>query len=976
MYWIERSMSVHNSLNGFPSALREHVERAWQAFTEAAKAAKVKPPQHPELLAVLFRVWAYSDFVARTCVRQPEMFAALLESGDLLRDYSGDEYSRTVQTALVQAKNEDVLCRNLRTLRQREMLRIAWRDLAGWADLDETLGDLSSLASACLDGALGWLYRNQCQVLGVPRNARGEAQALVVIGMGKLGAAELNFSSDIDLVFAYPEDGRTQGRHRQISNEEFFVKLAQALVHALDTITSDGFVFRVDMRLRPFGESGPLALSFAAMEDYYQTHGREWERYALIKANIVAGDRAQGERLLASLQPFVFRRYLDFNALAALREMKAMIAHEIERKGMADNIKLGEGGIREIEFIGQLFQLIRGGHDVRLQERGILRVLDTLSNAHYLPPELTHALSASYVFLRRVENRLQALRDEQTHSLPEKELERLRLALAMGYPAWAAFEQALNVHRKCVHSHFLQVFAAPQTQDVSATVALGKLWRNEGDKTSACALLGALGFTVPEDTLSLLVQLRKERSYDALSERGHKLMDQLMPLLIVEAGQTENPGVALARLVHIVEIIAQRTTYLALLIENAQARSQLVKLCAASPWISVLLGRHPLLLDELLDPRTLYAPLDKVALENELRTTLARIPETDLEQLMESLRRFKHAQVLRVAAADTADVLPLMIVSDHLTAIAEVILQQVLEHAWRELVSRHGRPQYVVDARVCYSSFAMVAYGKLGGIELGYGSDLDIVFLHDSVGEDSVTSGPKVVENAVFFARLGQRIIHILNTLTPAGVLYEVDMRLRPSGASGLLVSSLESFSEYQRTQAWTWEHQALVRARIVATAGAGQNALAGLEEEFGLLRREVLGRVRERTGLQVEVRTMRERMREALVEQSPGSFDLKQGRGGIVDIEFMVQYSVLLWAHAHPELLDFPDNIRLLERLAGAGLLAARDVQCLSDAYRAYRTALHRCALQEAPANVPEDEFSEHRAEVIRLWHALMENE
>lgn len=969
-------MPAHNPLNGLPPALCEQVKRAWQAYTEAATEAKVKLPQHPDLLAVLFRVWAYSDFVAQSCVRQPKMFTELLEGGDLRRDYSASEYSRTLQTILVQAKNEDALCRNLRALRQREMLRIAWRDLAGWADLDETLSDLSNLASACLDGALAWLYQRQCQVLGTPRNAKGEAQTLVVIGMGKLGAAELNFSSDIDLIFAYPEDGVTQGKRRRISNEEFFVTLCQALVHVLDTITPDGLVFRVDTRLRPFGESGPLVLSFAAMEDYYQTHGREWERYALIKASIVAGDRVQGERLLASLRPFVFRRYLDFNALAALREMKAMIAHEIERKGMADNIKLGEGGIREIEFIGQVFQLIRGGRDVRLQERGILKILHTLGEARYLPPELAQELSATYEFLRRVENRLQEARDEQTHSLPEDELERLRLALAMGYPAWSKFEPILNAQRKRVHAHFMQVFAAPQAQDVPDTTALESLWRNRMDTTSARNLLSTLGFTEPDDTLYLLVQLRDGRSYGVLSERGRKLMDQLMPLLISAAGQTENPGVALARLVHLVEIIAQRTTYLALLIENAQARSQLVKLCAASPWISVLLGRHPLLLDELLDPRTLYAPLDKVALENELRTTLARIPETDLDQQMEDLRRFKHVHVLRVAAADIAEVLPLMIVSDHLTAIAEVILQQVLEHAWRELVFKHGRPQYRINARICYSSFAMVAYGKLGGIELGYGSDLDIVFLHDSVGEGSVTSGPKVVENAVFFARLGQRIIHILNTLTPAGVLYEVDMRLRPSGASGLLVSSLESFGDYQRTQAWTWEHQALVRARVVAAIGPEQNALAGLEAEFGALRREILGRVRERTSLQAEVRTMRERMREALMKHSPGSFDLKQGRGGIADIEFMVQYSVLLWAHTHPELLDFPDNIRLLQSLAGAGLLAARDVCCLSDAYRAYRAALHRCALQEEPANVPEGEFSEHRAEVIRLWRELLGNE
>ncbi len=973
-------MAAHkNNLDNFPPELRAQLERDWQSYVEAAVEAKLAPLQHPDLLNILYRVWAASDFVAQSCIRHPDIFSDLLRTGDLRIDYAVDEYKSKLQFALAQVKDEAELNKVLREVRQREMLRIAWRDLAGWADVEETLAELSRLAAACVDAALQKLHRWQSLELGAPHNAQGEAQALIVIGMGKLGAGELNFSSDVDLIFAYPDDGETRGKRRRISNEEFFIRLAQRLIHVLDTITEQGFVFRVDTRLRPFGESGPLALSFAALEDYYQTHGREWERYALIKASIIAGDRAQGERLLTSLCPFVYRRYLDFNALAALRRMKELISQEMRRKGMVDNIKLGEGGIREVEFIGQVFQLIRGGRDTRLQETAILKVLDMLAKAEHLPDYVIQELKAAYVFLRRVENRLQEAADQQTHALPGDELDRLRLALAMNYPDWNSFAAVLNMHRKRVHSHFEQVFAAPQLEQTGTTLTtqdLAGVWRGSVDEAHAHSLLDELGFADTEEALRLLGQLRESYSYRALTEHGRELLDSLMPLLIAAAGQSANPQATLARSANLLEAIAQRTTYLALLIENPLALSQLVKLCAASPWISALLTHQPLLLDELLDARRLYAPLDKASLENELRENLARIPEHDLEQQMESLRHFKQVHVLRVAAADIAGALPLMVVSDHLTAIAEVVLQEVLHIAWRHLAAKHGKPRCLLNARTYQPCFAIVAYGKLGGIELGYGSDLDIVFLHDSAGEQQCTAGPKAIDNAVFFARLGQRIIHILSAHTPAGVLYEVDVRLRPSGASGLLVSSLESFADYQRTQAWTWEHQALVRARVIAETDREQGAGDTVATQFLSLRWEILSRTRDRAVLQAEVRAMRERMREALGKDSAGLFDLKQGRGGIADIEFMVQYSVLLWAHDHPALLEFPDTIRLLQKLADAGLTNARDSQCLSDAYRAYRAAVHRFALQEESAYANEEEFAEYRAVVKRIWKDLMEKQ
>lgn len=966
---------IKNILDKLPAILRQRVEHYWQEFTQAVEG-QTQPFTHPDLLNVVYRVWAYSDFAAACCIRYPDTFADLLRGGDLRIDYSRDTYKRKLQGALARVETEQALLKALRELRQREMLRIAWRELAGWAGLSETLGDLSAFAEASIDAALSKLHGWQCKELGVPTDATGAAQCLVVLGMGKLGGRELNFSSDIDLIFAYPEQGETRGRRHRISNEEYFTRLSQRLIHALAAVTAQGFVFRVDMRLRPFGDSGPLSMSFDAMEDYYQTHGREWERYAFIKARVVAGDQAQGQRLMDDLRPFVYRRYLDFGAFSALRNMKQLIIQEMTSKSLADNIKLGFGGIREIEFVAQAFQLIRGGRDKKLQERSVLRILEYLNVAHYLPAYVTQQLSTAYIFLRRLENRLQEMADQQTHTLPSDALQRTRLALSMSHETWEALEQSLDKHRKRVHNHFEQVFEAPQlgsqAQGTESTTPAGLegLWQGVLDDAAACELLAELGYGDPPEALRWLTQLREAHAYEALAERGRECMDRLMPLLAAAAGQTDNSNIALTRLIRLIEAIARRTSYLALLVENPMALSQLVKLCAASPWIAGTLTRYPLLLDELLDPRSLYAPLNRDELESELNQTLSPIPPQDLEQQMEGLRHFKQVNTLRVAAADKAGLLTLMSVSDHLTLIAELILSQVLNLTWNYLVDRHGWPCCRVKGEVVALGFAIVAYGKLGGIELGYGSDLDLVFLYGGNEEGgSTTEGPKSIDNALFFARLGQRIIHMLSAHTPAGVLYEVDMRLRPSGAPGLLVSSLGSFADYQHNHAWTWEHQALVRARVVAEVI--ENDLA---PRFAKLRRAVLGRARDRGDLRTEVRVMRERMRETLSRSKPGLFDLKQDKGGIADIEFMVQYAVLSWAHDHPELLDFPDNIRLLEGLAKAGLMAARDVQLLSDAYRAYRAAVHRLSLQEAPAQVDEMEFDGPRSEVKRIWQKLFE--
>ncbi len=944
--------------DALPESLRDTPRTRWAALCERAESV----PQLPDsLLTELPRVFACSDFVATTCERHPDLLVDLA-AGDLHAKYSLDAYQARLAARLASVENETGLLRELRRFRRREMVRIVWRDIAGHAQLMDTTRDLSHLAEVCIEGALEKLYAWQCERYGTPRHADGSPMNLVVLGMGKLGAWELNVSSDIDLIFAFVEEGEVSHGGKTLTHGEFFTRLARSLINALDRQTEDGFVFRVDMRLRPFGDSGALVSSFAAMENYYQIHGREWERYALIKARVVAGDRPAGEQLMALLRPFVYRRYIDFGAFESLREMKALISREVKRKGLAHNVKLGAGGIREIEFIGQVFQLIRGGRDAKLTARKILKVLDYLGRAGYLPDYVVEELIAAYKFLRTTEHRLQEYQDRQTHLLPEDDTGRLRLAFGMDFPDWPAFEAELDRHRRRVQHHFEQVFEAPQTEG-ETTDDLASLWLGALEEGEAVALLERTGYRQAADLYRRLTELRQSRLYHNLSTPGRARLDRLMPLLLGAAAQAEDPDLAVTRLLELVVHIARRSVYLALLVENPLALSQLVRLCAASAWIAGHVQKYPLLLDELLDPRTLYAPPDRPELAAELARRLAGIDPADEEARLDALRQFKHVNVLRVAAADIVGALPLMKVSDHLTWIAEVVLAEALEMAWAHLAGRHGTPPGEDKG------FAVIGYGKLGGYELGYGSDLDLVFLHGGEDPNVETTGPAPLALPVFYARLGQRLIHVLTAYTSAGLLYEVDMRLRPDGASGMLVSSLSAFRAYQEDKAWLWEHQALVRARPVAGDPA-------IREGFEAIRREILGRPRDPAEVRREIRDMRQRMRKALDKSDARHFDLKQGAGGMVDIEFLVQYGVLAHAHAHPELLEWTDNVRLLENLGKTGVFAPEEAERLAAAYRALRDAAHELALQEEPALVPADRFAEERQTVTAIWRRIMEGD
>ncbi len=945
-------------------------DRLWQEYLLWAVEQGLDPPADPGFEDVRARVWEASEYVATAAARHPEAFAELRESGDLRRPYAPDDLCERLALALSGVADEGALHQALRRVRRREMIRIIWRDIGNLAPLDETLEELSELADCCILQTLDLLYAWTCAELGTPRDAAGREQHLLVIGMGKLGARELNLSSDIDLIFAFPNHGQVEGGPRELDNGRFFTRLAQRLVHALSAQTVEGFVFRVDTRLRPFGDSGPLVMSFDALEDYYQSQAREWERYAMIKARVLDGNPQDVQALESMLRPFVYRRYLDFGSIESLREMKRMIDKELHKKGMEANIKLGPGGIREVEFIGQVFQLVRGGRDPDLQIRPIRKVLAVLAQKGLMPEDEVESLDAAYVFLRLAENRIQAFRDKQTHLLPGDAIGRLRLARSMGFDDWERFDRALVGHRRLVQDQFDQVFAKdngtkPARGAPEADPALAALWGGAPEPARAQEILTQAGFTEAPVAWERLGTFRESAARKGLSTKGSERLNRLMPMALTAIAASDSPDLALERVLRVLEAVVQRTAYLAMLMERPQALTQLARLTGMSPWVADQIARQPLLLDELIDPRRLFEPLRRAELDAELDALLEPVDPEDLEQQMERLRQFAHGNMLRVAAADLTGVVPLMKVSDYLTEIAEVTVGRVLRLAFAHLAGRHGCPQGLADGE---TGLLVLGYGKLGGIELGYGSDLDLVFVHGCEQGWAETSGPKPISHEQFYNRLGQRIIHMMTTRTPSGILYELDMRLRPDGNKGMLARSLTAFADYQESQAWTWEHQALTRARPIA----GDARLAA---PFGEVRRLVLCRPRDPDKLRTEVCSMRAKMRENLDKTRAGRFDLKQGPGGIADIEFMVQYSVLRWAADYPDLADWTDNIRILETLDRHRLLPGDAAADLTEAYKSLRAAYHRSALQEQPKTVPDDQLLDERRRVKDLWVRLLED-
>ncbi len=950
-----------------PQSLQAIVSTYWQDWSDACVDAGIDAAID---LPVMGKIWACSDFAALVCTRKPALLRAVLDEGvHIDRDLA--QYSARVKAAIEQsvaglvndAAAEAALMHALRELRQREMLRLVIRDIGELADLEQILAELSFLAEAMVAVTLDHLHATASAQFGTPLDENGRSQQLLVLGMGKLGGYELNFSSDIDLIFGYPQDGQTQGG-RSLSIHEFFVRLAQKLIRALNEITADGFVFRVDARLRPFGDSGPLVMSFAALEQYYQSQGRDWERYAMVKARAIAGDAADIAYLDQLLRPFIYRRYLDYSAIASIREMKDMIEAEVRRKGIADNVKLGRGGIREIEFIGQTYQLIRGGRDTALQIRSILHVLRVLVELKCLDADEAARLDQSYRFLRRLENRIQMLRDQQTHVVPRSEIDRTRLALAMGLPDWPALDTALTAMRAQVSEIFRSIVS--ETADTpKPQAALQAFWRNTAEDAGLQRWLAELGYADTADIARQLARFSKHAQVSQLGEAASGRLQKLLASLLAEIVDCPAPAVLLERMLDLLRAIVGRAVYVNLLLEYAVAREQMLKLCAASDWFARQLTGNPLLLDELLDVGELYQVADRAGIAQELDYVMSVVPEADLEQHMDRLRQFRNAHLLRTAAQDIGGVIDVMGVGDVLSYVAEVILERTLQLAWNEMVPRYGEPQCSVDGEIRKPGMAIVGYGKLGGYELGYSSDLDIVFLHNSRGDNEYTAGTKSIDNSNFFARVAQRALHILGTRTYAGLLYETDTRLRPDGRAGLMVSSLTGFEDYQFNKAWTWEHQALIRARVVA----GDDHV---REEFDRIRHSVLSRGYEPAELFSAVAEMRTKMREHLGSKGSQDVNLKQDAGGIVDIEFMTQAGVLLNAAQHSALLQSTSTLVLLEGLASIGWLQPDEVERMQAAYKLYRHQLNQRALQIELSAEETASIEQYREQVSAIWQRL----
>ncbi|ENP0871581.1 bifunctional [glutamate--ammonia ligase]-adenylyl-L-tyrosine phosphorylase/[glutamate--ammonia-ligase] adenylyltransferase [Vibrio parahaemolyticus] len=914
-----------------------------------------------EVVEQFHYVSALSQFITET-IHRDEALAQQLPA--MLSELSRHQAYRTRLAALLaECPDEMSGHRVLRQFRNREMVYIAWKDFLHAWTLEESLRHLSQLAEAMIFETYQWQYKICCAEWGTPTNAEGEAQPMLIIGMGKLGGGELNFSSDIDLIFTYPENGETQGARRSIANAQFFTRLGQRIIKALDQQTFDGFCYRVDMRLRPFGESGPLVMSYAALEDYYQEQGRDWERYAMIKARVMGCEMyPQYQELRKMLRPFVFRRYIDFSAIQSLRRMKSMISSEVRRRGLTNNIKLGAGGIREIEFIAQVFQLIRGGREPSLRNRGLLETLNGIEDLALLTPQEVSNLEAAYKYLRQLENRLQAMADKQTQTLPDCDIERLKLATSMQLESWELLIEQTQQHMNKVHQVF-ETLIGDDEEDEGSTIArhFHELW-DMANKQDVLELILEQDIQVEEPAIfsKAIINFKADLAKKTLGPRGREVLNRLMPKVFDAVFAHPDAQFGLPRVLHLLHNICTRTTYLELLDEHPAALVQLVRLCTASPMISEQLSRYPILLDELIDPQQLYNPIPLDSYRTELRDFLARIPEDDMEQQMEALRQFKQICILRIAAADIAGVLPVMKVSDHLTYLAEAIVEAVVSQAWLQVSEKYGEPTHVKDREG--KGFAVIGYGKVGGWELGYNSDLDIVFMHDCP-VNVYTDGKKEIDGRQFYLRLAQRIIHIFSTRTASGILYEVDTRLRPSGASGLLVSPTDAFDDYQHQDAWTWEHQALVRARMIY----GDEPLA---IAFHNTRHDVLCKPRDEQTLKKEVVEMREKMRDHLGGKKSGRFMIKQDVGGITDIEFLAQYLVLNYSHEKPKLTRWCDNVRIYETLIAQGVMEEDQAMQLIRAYTTMRNEIHHRNLLNLDADVVEDKFVAEREWVKQAWN------
>ncbi|HET6430763.1 bifunctional [glutamate--ammonia ligase]-adenylyl-L-tyrosine phosphorylase/[glutamate--ammonia-ligase] adenylyltransferase [Dyella sp.] len=929
--------------------LRALIDDRYAELTAACRSAGVAVQDDAGVAERIRRTLLASDFAFEVWRSQPQ----LLSPAGLERLRSSADAGSRGDALTLAAEEPDALA-TLRRFRRAESLRLVFRDVNDLDDLPTTLSDTSVLYEVLLELALRWSEQQLSARYGQPRGADGSAQRMVVVGFGKLGGSELNFSSDIDLVLAYPQSGHSDGA-RSLDNSEYFIRLVRQLVRLLNEPTVDGICARVDLRLRPFGSAGRLALPFAAMEQYYQSEGRDWERYAWIKARPVAGDRGAGKQLQELLRPFVYRKYLDYTAFAGLREMKALIDAEVARKDLANNLKLGPGGIREIEFIVQLTQLIRGGREPSLRVRGLLPALTACEARGHIPAQRARALRQAYVCLRRVENRVQMLRDAQTHDIPPDELSRERIARGLGHADWSALEADLARHRAIVSEEFAAVLMPQGGRAASVPVADSLLWQAACNDALGASEMEASGFVPGAAAAEALLKLPQASSVRAMSPASRERLDRVMPQLLIAARQTAAPVPCLLRLCQLVQTVARRSSYLALLEEQPAARRRLARLFADRAFLAERVIAQPLLLDDVLDPRIDQLPLKRADISAEITRVLGTLDEREAEAELERINEFKASVAFRLGLAFNDGRADAVSTARRLAALAESVVVAVTALAERELAVQHGRLPGEG------SGFAVLGYGSLGGEELGFASDLDLVFVYDGRRAAVMSDGARPLEGSRWYQRLAQRVMNWLTVLTRAGRLYEVDTRLRPDGSKGLLVSSFDSFAAYQRGRAWTWEHQALLRARSVAGDPT-------LHAALGELRREILAAPRDPAAVIAEVSSMRERWRGERDRSDVAQFDLKQGRGGLLDIEFALQGLVLAHAAGHPGLLEVTRNAGLIDACATAGLLDPAQAQTLTAVHAELLQRALTCTLDLRSRLAPRD------AELARLAASVRE--
>ncbi|MBU5615892.1 bifunctional [glutamate--ammonia ligase]-adenylyl-L-tyrosine phosphorylase/[glutamate--ammonia-ligase] adenylyltransferase [Psychrobacter sp. TAE2020] len=929
----------------------------------------------PEQLQVLqtasefaYQIWDSRTISCQTFLRSYPLEQTLTRQqiDDLIQDYTLDEN--------YQLADESKVMSGLRHLRMLMMMRWIWQDALALIKLEQLTDELSDFADGCLLFAKSYTYQQLVSKYGQPTfiNAQGKPQVddMAIMAMGKLGAQELNLSSDIDLIFIHQGRGETDGDKlkgtRSIDNKRFMTRLGQGVIRLLDNNTADGFVFRVDMRLRPWGDGSDLAIHLSALQKYFSNHGRAWERFAWLKARVVGQIESPFyDEIQAMIKPFVFRYYVDYSAFSALREMKSLIQNQVAQREDLDNIKLGAGGIRDIEFIVQAFQLIYGGRQPQLQVKSCLQAMQALYELEYFEPLTYEKLQAAYRFLRRLEHAIQAINDQQTQRLPHDEFWQHNLALTLGFADWSALLVTLNDHREDVNAPFERMVTERQmpTQEDSTL-----------EPANIAQQIAQLDTVLTEQSRAQLDAFWQSKMVANLSDEARSRLDAAYPVvlhaLLAHQQQQQLANTALPRLITLLEAICRRSIYLVMLAENPNATVELIPMLSASPWIANELALYPVLLDTFLQQRYRHLP-DKPELRDILRQRLLRVERDDEEELLSVLRLFKKNQVLAVAASDVLAERPIMKVSDSLTFIAAVVLEAALERGFSELVRRYGYPigQDGDPVTEADCGFAIIGYGKLGGLELSYSSDLDLVFLH-KIKEQGMTTGETSVSGMKFAARLAQKLMTYLNTQTRDGRAYEIDMRLRPSGNAGMMVVSCHAFETYQLSKAWSWEHQALVRARAIC---GDKRVMA----RFCDIRREVLALPRTLDEVRIEVTSMRIKMQKHLGtsqwEQQEGKFHLKQDAGGIVDIEFLAQFAVLAYSHDYPSLTKWSDNVRIFEEMALLGIWSTGICQDLTDAYLRIRAASHQLALSEQSLLVDEGLWVETRTLVQGQWQRLM---